>query len=280
MSDLSGIITATMKTEAIINHIVAWLADYNETATTRGFVVGVSGGIDSAVTSALAARTGNSVLCLEMPIHQASSQESRARKHIDRLENDFPNVSSIRTDLTPVFDQFVQALPTAEDTGTRSLALANSRARLRMTTLYYFAGLHNCLVAGTGNRVEDFGVGFFTKYGDGGVDLSPIADLDKSEVYRLGKTLGVIEEIMTARPTDGLWGDNRSDEDQLGASYDELEWAMARAGEDSGSSGREGASTGTSARQRQVLEIYTRLHEANRHKMEPVPVCKIPPELR
>ena len=269
-----------MKTEAVINHIVAWLDCYNQSATTRGFVVGVSGGIDSAVTSTLAARTSNPVLCLEMPVHQAPSQESRARKHIAQLENNFPNVSSVRTDLTPVFDQFVQSMPAVEDEETRSLALANSRARLRMTTLYYFAGLHNYLVAGTGNRVEDFGVGFFTKYGDGGVDLSPIADLDKSEVYRLGKALGIIEEIMVARPTDGLWGDNRSDEDQLGASYDELEWAMARTFDASGNPDREGPLTGTSARQRQALEIYTRLHKANRHKMEPVPVCKIPRELR
>ncbi len=269
-----------MKTEAVINHIITWLDCYNQTASTRGFVVGVSGGIDSAVTSTLAARTGSPVLCLVLPVHQAPSQESRARKHIAQLENKFPNVSSVRIDLTPVFDQFVQTLPAVEDEDTRSLALANSRARLRMTTLYYFAGLHNYLVTGTGNRVEDFGVGFFTKYGDGGVDLSPIADLDKSEVYRLGKTLGVIEEIMVARPTDGLWGDNRSDEDQLGASYDELEWAMERTEDASRNPGQEGPPTGTSARQRQVLEIYTRLHKANRHKMEPVPVCKIPPELR
>ncbi len=269
-----------MKTEAIINHIVTWLINYNETAPTRGFVVGVSGGIDSAVTSALAARTGSPVLCLEMPIHQASSQESRARKHIDRLKNDFSNVSSIKTDLAPVFDQFVQAMPATGDTATRSLALANSRARLRMTTLYYFAGLHNRLVVGTGNRVEDFGVGFFTKYGDGGVDLSPIADLDKSEVYQLGKTLQVIEEIMAARPTDGLWGDDRSDEDQLGASYDELEWAMAHAPNAMDSPNQERLPTDTSPRQHQVLEIYTRLHKANRHKMEPIPVCEIPPQLR
>ena len=269
-----------MKTEAVINHIVAWLDCYNQSATTRGFVVGVSGGIDSAVTSTLAARTGNPVLCLEMPVHQAPSQESRARKHIAQLENNFPNVSSVRTDLTPVFDQFVQSMPAVEDEETRSLALANSRARLRMTTLYYFAGLHNYLVAGTGNRVEDFGVGFFTKYGDGGVDLSPIADLDKSEVYRLGKALGIIEEIMVARPTDGLWGDNRADEDQLGASYDELEWAMARTFDASGNPDREGSLTDASARQRQALEIYIRLHKANRHKMEPIPVCKIPRELR
>ena len=219
------------------------------------------------------------MLCLEMPIHQASAQESRARKHVEQLENDFANVSSLRIDLTPVFDQFFQSMPVADDEGTRSLALANSRARLRMTTLYYFSALHGRLVVGTGNRVEDFGVGFFTKYGDGGVDLSPIADLGKSEVYRLGKTLGVSEEIMVARPTDGLWGDNRSDEDQLGASYDELEWAMARAEENSAATDR-ATLTGTSARQRRVMEIYTRLHNANRHKMEPIPICRIPPELR
>ncbi len=269
-----------MKTEAVIDHIVAWLADYNEKAKTGGFVVGVSGGVDSAVTSALAARTGSPVLCLEMPIHQASAQVSRARKHIDQLENDFPDVSSVRTDLTPVFEQFTQAMPAVQPEKGRLLALANSRARLRMTTLYYFSTLHKRLVVGTGNRVEDFGVGFFTKYGDGGVDVSPIADLDKSGVYRLGETLGVIEEIMTARPTDGLWADNRSDEDQLGASYDELEWAMACTGKGSEDFGQEEAPASASDRQLRVLEIYTRLHKANQHKMNPVPVCRIPKELR
>ncbi len=153
------------------------------------------------------------------------------------------------------------------------MALANTRARLRMTTLYYFAALDRCLVAGTGNKVEDFGVGFYTKYGDGGVDLSPIADLVKTEVYALGAALGVSDEIMKAPPTDGLWGDNRTDEDQIGASYPELEWAMAHVA--SGAS-----DTGLDDRQREVLEIYRRFHRANRHKIEPIPVCHIPDELR
>ena len=152
----------------------------------------------------------------------------------------------------------------------RHLTLANARARLRMTTLYYFAGLHNYLVAGTGNKVEDFGVGFYTKYGDGGVDLSPIADLNKTEVYALGAELGVIEEIMVAKPTDGLWGDDRSDEDQLGASYAELEWAMDFAGDESE----------LTERQREVMVIYQRLNSANKHKMEPIPVCEVPDAIK
>ena len=267
-----------MNSELIIKHIVNWLTDYSENAKTKGYVVGVSGGIDSAVTSSLATLTGRPVLCLEMPIHQAPSQDSRARKHIDKLEKNHQNVSSIRVDLTPVFDNFVNSLPTAEDTETQFLALANSRARLRMTTLYYFAGLHNYLVAGTGNKIEDFGVGFFTKYGDGGVDLSPIADLNKSEVYALGKSLEVIEEIINAKPTDGLWGDDRTDEDQLGASYDELEWAMRYLENNIDSNDKH--TNQLSDRQRQVLEIYTRLHNANRHKIEPIPVCLIPEKLK
>ncbi|MEX1131902.1 MAG: NAD(+) synthase, partial [Flavobacteriales bacterium] len=153
--------------------------------------------------------------------------------------------------------------------------LANTRARLRMTTLYYFAGLLRHLVAGTGNKVEDFGVGFFTKYGDGGVDLSPIADFTKTEVYALAKELGIIESIRSAKPTDGLWGDDRSDEDQIGASYPELEWAMAL---------RENTEpvdpTALSDRQRTVLAIFDRLNAANKHKMEPIPVCMIPASLR
>ena len=262
-----------MKTEAVIDLIVEWLNSYTEKAGTRGFVVGVSGGIDSAVTSTLVSRTGQPVICLEMPIHQSDDQVSRARKHIDMLEGNFANVSSIWTDLTPVFDSFVDAMPTAVDQEQRFHALANTRVRLRMTALYYFAGLHNYLVAGTGNKVEDFGVGFYTKYGDGGVDLSPIADLNKTEVYELGKSLGIIEEIMVAKPTDGLWGDDRSDEDQIGASYAELEWAMEN-------EQVMPSDENLSARQREVLEIYRALHTANKHKMEPIPVCEIPDELR
>ncbi|MGI9283877.1 MAG: NAD(+) synthase, partial [Pseudomonadales bacterium] len=247
--------------------------DYTIKAGTRGFVVGVSGGIDSAVTSTLAAKTGHPTLCLEMPIHQADSQDSRARRHIDELEKQFSSVSSVRTDLTPLFDTFIKTMPAVENEDERFLTLANTRARLRMTTLYYFAGLNNYLVAGTGNKVEDFGVGFFTKYGDGGIDLSPIADLTKTEVYAVAKILGVNQEIVVAKPTDGLWGDDRSDEDQLGASYPELEWAMEYA--DAASN-----TDGLSERQAEVLAIYKRLNAANKHKMEPIPVCEIPDALK
>ena len=259
-----------MKTDQVIQHIVQWLNKYSISSETNGLVVGVSGGIDSAVTSSLAARTGLNTICLEMPIHQAESQESRASKHILQLESNYENVSSIKTDLTPVFDCFVGTLPKTEDNEKRFLSLANSRARLRMTTLYYFAGLNNYLVAGTGNKVEDFGVGFFTKYGDGGVDLSPIADLSKTQVYELGKSLNIIEEIMVAQPTDGLWGDNRTDEDQLGASYDEIEWAMQY---------DPSKMETLTPRQDEVLKIYSRLHNANKHKMEAIPICKIPASL-
>jgi NAD+ synthase len=153
------------------------------------------------------------------------------------------------------------------------MSLANTRARLRMTSLYYFAGLNNLLVAGTGNKVEDFGVGFYTKYGDGGVDLSPIADLMKSEVYAVANYLKINEEIQNAAPTDGLWGDDRTDEDQLGASYDELEWAMMKQ--------KEGAHTDVfSERKKEVYEIYLKLNKANKHKMDPIPVCLIPEKLK
>jgi NAD+ synthase len=261
-----------MNTTAIVEHIVNWLKDYAENAGTKGFVVGVSGGIDSAVTSSLAARTGLPTLCVEMPIHQPADQVTRAAEHIDYLQQQFPNVKRQEVELTPIFDAFIDALPEAQG-DQREMALVNSRARLRMTTLYYFAGLHGYLVAGTGNKVEDFGVGFYTKYGDGGVDLSPIADLNKTEVYALGKEMGVIERIMQAPPTDGLWGDDRTDEDQIGASYPELEWAM-----DFQASGQD--ATVLEGRQREVYEIYMRLHRANRHKMEPIPVCAIPPHLK
>jgi NAD+ synthase len=266
----------TMDTEAIIQHITAWLKDYCLKAGQQGFVIGISGGIDSAVTSALCACTGLSVLCVEMPIHQAQSQVQRAQEHITSLQAQHPNVRKEVVQLTGVFDRLVATLPPAEDGHLTNLSLANARARLRMTTLYYFAGLHRFLVAGTGNKVEDFGVGFFTKYGDGGVDLSPIADLTKSEVYVLSKHLGIVESIQRARPTDGLWGDDRSDEDQIGASYPELEWAMAlRANLPSGAVPEK-----LDQRQHEVLAIYDRMNAANRHKMEPIPVCVIPQVFR
>lgn len=261
-----------MDAEGIVAHIRNWMTDYATGARCSGFVVGVSGGIDSAVTSTLAASTGLDVICLEMPIHQHPSQVSRAAEHIDALVRKYPNVRRQEVQLTPVFDALVDALPSAEGE-KRNLSLANARARLRMTTLYYFAGLHGYLVAGTGNKVEDFGVGFYTKYGDGGVDLSPIADLTKTEVYAIARVLGVNEAIMTAPPTDGLWGDDRTDEDQIGASYPELEWAMEHVASGAGDDG-------LSAREAAVLAIYRRLHAANRHKMEPIPVCTIPAELK
>lgn len=262
-----------MQTERVIQHIVDWLNRYSQKAGTEGFVAGVSGGIDSAVTSTLVARTGQAVTIVEMPIHQAAKQVNRARGHIDSLRARFANVESVEVQLTSVFDGLIQALPDAGDEELRFMALANTRARLRMTTLYYFAALNRHLVAGTGNKVEDFGVGFYTKYGDGGVDLSPIADLVKTEVYTLGAALGVSKDIMLAPPTDGLWGDNRTDEEQIGASYPELEWAMAHI--ESGA-----PEAGLDLRQREILEIYRRFHRANRHKMEPIPVCHIPDELR
>lgn len=262
-----------MNAEAVSNHIADWLKKYAEKSGTKGFVVGVSGGIDSAVTSALAARTGMPVLCLEMPIYQAEAQVSRASKHIDMLLQSHPNVSRQLLNLTEVFDAFVAQLPQAQSAESAQLSLVNARARLRMTTLYYFAQLNGYLVAGTGNKVEDFGIGFFTKYGDGGVDLSPIADLTKTEVFALGKYLGVIEEILAAPPTDGLWGDDRTDEDQIGASYPELEAAMKAHEQGKTAEDFEG-------RQKEVMEIYTKLHRANRHKMEPIPVCRIPEKFK
>jgi len=262
-----------MQTEKVTNHIVNWLKDYATNAGVKGFVVGVSGGIDSALTSALCAKTGLPTLCLEMPIHQAESQVSRALNHVDWLKDNFDNVSMTRINLTLVFDSLVSALPKVDDKEKLFMSLANTRARLRMTSLYYFAALNRYLVAGTGNKVEDFGVGFYTKYGDGGVDLSPIADLMKSEVYELSKYLGINEDIIKAAPTDGLWGDSRTDEDQIGASYEELEWAMLMIDQGKTTADFEG-------RSQKVMEIYTQRHKANKHKMVPIPVCDIPKELK
>lgn len=259
-----------MKTQKTIDYITDWMKDYLKESQQKGFVIGVSGGIDSAVTSTLCATTGKPTLCIELPIHQHKSQVSRARKHIDQLESRFANVSSIKVDLSNTFDTFKASLPEIEDNDLQDFSLANSRARLRMTTLYYFAGIHSYLVAGTGNKVEDFGVGFYTKYGDGGVDLSPLADLMKSEVFEIAKDLSVISEIQEAEPTDGLFGDSRTDEDQIGASYDELEWAMEFDGDEAE----------ITDRQQEVLKIYNKLHSANQHKMQPIPVCEIPEELK
>ncbi|WP_291119386.1 NAD(+) synthase [Flavobacterium sp. UBA6135] len=263
----------TLAIEKINQHIVNWLKDYAINAKVNGFVVGVSGGIDSAVTSTLCAQTGLRTLCLELPIHQAQSHVDRKREHIQQLKSRFSNVESLNVDLTNVFETLKNDLPDFENHPQHQLTLANTRARLRMTTLYYFAGIHGLLVAGTGNKVEDFGVGFYTKYGDGGVDLSPIADLMKSEVYKLGAFLKVPNSILKAQPTDGLFGDSRTDEDQLGASYDELEWAMNKDTE-----GKK--TTDFSGREKEVFLIFKRLNSANQHKMRPIPVCEIPNKIK
>lgn len=258
----------TINIDQVNNHIVNWLKSYAENTKVNGFVVGISGGVDSAVTSTLCAQTGLQVLCVEMPIHQHQSHVSRAKEHIEQLKKRFPNVNSIHTDLTAVFESFKNQVPTDFDENKLNLTLANTRARLRMTTLYYYAGVHGLLVAGTGNKVEDFGVGFYTKYGDGGVDLSPIADLMKSEVFALANYLEVPNSILVAQPSDGLFGDEKTDEQQLGASYDELEWAML---EDENNN----ESTNYTEREKKVFEIYKRLNTINQHKMNPIPVCVI-----
>ncbi|WGH75010.1 NAD(+) synthase [Tenacibaculum tangerinum] len=262
-----------MNTPKVAEHIVNWLKDYATNANVNGFVVGISGGIDSAVTSTLCAKTGLPTLCVELPIHQAKSQVNRANEHIKQLKERFDNVSEAEVNLTSTFEDFKKVVPEVEPSAKVDLALANTRARLRMTTLYYFAGLHGLLVAGTGNKVEDFGVGFYTKYGDGGVDLSPIADLVKSEVYELAAYLEVPDSIQKAQPTDGLFGDSRTDEDQIGASYDELEWAMEM--QDAGKTVDD-----FSGRELEVYKIYTRLNRINQHKMIPIPICEIPKELK
>ena len=262
-----------MNTEKVAEYIINWLKEYATNAKTNGFVVGVSGGVDSALTSTLCAKTGLPTLCVEMPIHQAESQVSRAEEHILQLKKRFENVSEVRVSLTSTFEDFKKTVPSIEGSTKLNLSLANTRARLRMTTLYYFAGLQGLLVAGTGNKVEDFGVGFYTKYGDGGVDLSPIADLMKSEVYELAAYLGVPNSIQKAQPTDGLFGDSRTDEDQIGASYDELEWAMNM--QDKGKIFED-----FSGREKEVFKIYTRLNTINQHKMMPIPVCEIPTNLK
>jgi len=257
-----------MQTTAIIDHINDWLINYIKSSKAQGFVIGISGGIDSAVTSTLAAKTGSPLLCVEMPIHQNKIQVDRGKRHITWLKEKFENVNSVELELTPIFDGFINQLP--KNKQQNELALVNARARLRMTTLYYFAQTNNSLVVGTGNKVEDFGIGFFTKYGDGGVDISPIADLLKTEVFTLGKKLGINNEILTAEPTDGLWGDDKTDEDQIGASYPELEWAMTF----------DGDKDFLTEREKQVLKIYLKLNKTNQHKMRTIPICIIPENLK
>ena len=257
-----------MQTKKVADYISNWLTQYTEKSNTKGYVVGISGGIDSALTSTLCAKTGKEVCCILMPIHQNKNELNRSIAHVEWLQKQFPCVTYECIDLSETFDVFARQLP---QNISNQLTLANTRARLRMTNLYAFASAKNMLVAGTGNKIEDFGVGFYTKYGDGGVDLSPIADLSKSQVFKLSKHLNIVKEIQYAKPTDGLWEDGRSDEDQLGATYNELEWAMKQ---------YQVSNKNTfEYRQKEVFDIYKKHHISNLHKMLPIPVCEIPENL-
>ena len=234
--------------------IVKWLDNYTiENSSIKAFVIGVSGGIDSAVASTLAASTGLPTYALGMPIHQHQDQENLSDIHLEWLQSKFDNVICQKFDLSKVFDTFQFVM---REFGADKHALANSRSRLRMVTLYQVAGSVNGIVVGTGNKVEDYGVGFYTKYGDGGVDIAPIADLYKTEVWELGRYFGVDQRIINASPTDGLWDDGRTDEDQLGASYSDLEEAME---------------TGSGP----ALEVLLKFSQMNQHKMNAIPTFKL-----
>ena len=235
------------------NRIVRWIKDYADTNNIQALVVGVSGGIDSAVVSTLCAETKLPTFPLGMPIHQDHNQESLSDNHLAWLDKKYDNVKPLKFDLTRTFETFKKTL---NEYAKDDLALANTRSRLRMVTLYQIAGKYNGIVVGTGNKVEDYGVGFYTKYGDGGVDIAPIADLYKTEVRELGGHLGVAFDIIDAPQTDGLWDDKRTDEDQLGVSYALLEEAME-------------SGTGPG------VDTLYRFNKANQHKMQPIPTFKL-----
>ena len=235
--------------EVLKNRIVSWIKDYAESNGIKSLVVGVSGGIDSAVTSTLAAETGLMTYCIGMPLLQNEEQESLSDIHLDWLGDTYWDTKTEKFDLSNLFEVFRY---TMRKYGEDKLSLANSRSRLRMVTLYQVAQTVGGIVVGTGNKVEDYGIGFYTKYGDGGVDIAPIADLYKSEVWELGRHLGVNEKIINAKPTDGLWDDGRNDEDQIGASYAQLEEAMEH-------------------RTGPAVDILDKFSKQNRHKMEPIP---------
>ena len=248
-----------MNCEAVIKHICAWIADYisQSNGKINTLVVGVSGGVDSAVVSELCAKTGINTIVLTLPIK--SSDLSLSTNHCSHLTKKYSNVTHFEIDFTDMFETFKNK---CIEKGFKSeLGLANTKARIRMMTLYQVASSNSGLVVGTGNKVEDFGVGFFTKYGDGGVDLSPIADLTKSEVRNLAESMDIDTNIIKAPPTDGLWEDGRNDEDQLGLTYEEIEEAMSN-------------SKSTNSKR------YNDIRNMNLHKMTPIPVCKIDDEIK
>ena len=268
-----------MTSKQRIDYIVQWLQQYAESANIRTFVVGISGGIDSSVVSALCAKTSIATIVVQMPIRQNRTLDSCSSLQAGWLREHYPDtVTHMSMDLTAVFTEFERKLqpfcsPEQEPNQQEQLAFANSRSRLRMMTLYQIAQSYSGLVVGTGNRVEDFGVGFFTKYGDGGVDISPIGDCYKTEVWAMGRELELPEEIINAAPTDGLWTDDRTDEDQLGMTYPELERAMANDLLDRASVHQVLGITMTQ-QEREQLQHYRALNARNQHKMQPVPVCR------
>ncbi len=244
-----------MNSDKKIDYILNWIKEYVSSLNFQpvSLVIGVSGGIDSAVTSALCAKTGFKTIAISMPIKQNATQHDLSLKHLEWLNNNFSNVETRTIDLDKVFRSFENTMKDFNN----SLAFANSRSRLRMVTLYQIAQANKGIVVGTGNKVEDFGVGFYTKYGDGGVDISPIADCSKTDVWNIGKSLGVINKIIEAAPTDGLWDDSRNDESQLGLSYEQIEEAMENS-------------------KSKYFKKYQEIREPNLHKMKPIPVCIFP----
>ncbi len=244
-----------MNSDKKIDYISNWIKEYASSLSFQpvSLVIGVSGGIDSAVTSALCAKTGFKTIAISMPIKQNKTQHDLSLKHLEWLNNNFSNVETRIIDLDKVFQSFENIMKDFNN----NLAFANSRSRLRMVTLYQIAQANKGIVVGTGNKVEDFGVGFYTKYGDGGVDISPIADCSKTDVWNIGKSLGVINKIIEAAPTDGLWDDSRNDESQLGLSYEQIEEAMENS-------------------KSKYFKKYKEIREPNLHKMKPIPVCILP----
>ena len=255
-----------MKLDKIQDLIINWLKKYAQKNNIKTLVIGISGGIDSALTSTLCAMTGIKTIAISMPIHQKKKELNNANAHSKWLTKHYPNIKLLTIELTDLFENYKKSIPKQYHS---ELSLANSRARLRMTTLYQIASKESGLVVGTGNKVEDFGIGFFTKYGDGGVDISPIADLTKSEVKKLAIFFQIKQEIIDAEPTDGLWDDDRNDETQIGATYAELEWAMAFK-----------KNRKLTKREEKVFKIYQTLNTKNKHKMQPIPICGIPKILR
>ena len=263
-----------MNNKQRIKHIVKWIKFYAKSAKINTLIVGISGGIDSSVVSALCAETGLKTIVVQMPIRQNKKLDNRSSMQAGWLMERYKNVTHISMDLTKVFDAFEKNLipycRENEDEARVDLGFANSRARLRMMTLYQIAQSHGGIVVGTGNRVEDFGVGFYTKYGDGGVDISPIGDCMKTAVWDMGREFGLPQEIIDAAPTDGLWTDDRTDEDQLGMTYPELELAMTQAESNSGVD---------STQEKKNLKKYREIRARNLHKMMPIPVCTFPKDM-